>query len=279
MNLQALAPYLTYPDASTQASVRNTVAVAKLLGTHLHALALETDIPPVSNALSRVLMNLPEMIRQAEGLSARNGADLLAAAKAEAGKRGLEISSGVVKAQPAIIGETAAHHARYFDVALIGWNSGNQGVKGLAEAVLFGSGRPTVLIPDDQEPVQRFSRVAVAWDASRVAARAAADARILLERAEDISVITVTDEKPLEDANAGERFAESLRRSGLKASYSAVRAEDCPIAETLQRHAVELGAGLLVMGGYGHSRLRDFVLGGATQGVLSELRLPILLSH
>lgn len=279
MKLQAFAPYLTYPDASPQASVRNTVAVAKLLEADLHALALETDIPPVSSALSRVLMNVPEMIRQAEGLSAQNGADLLAAAKAKAEKSGLQFSSGVDKAQPAMIGKSAAHHARYFDMALIGWDSGNQGVKGLAEAVLFGSGRPMVLIPDDREPVRRFSRVAIAWDASRVAARAAADARMLIERADDISVITVTDEKPLEDADAGERLAESLRRAGLKASYSAVRAEDCPIAETLQRHAVELGADLLVMGGYGHSRLRDFVLGGATQGVLSELRLPILLSH
>ena len=279
MKLQAFAPYLTYPDASTEASVRNTVAAAKLLEADLHALALETDIPPVSSALSRVLMNVPEMIRQAEGLSARNGADLLTAARAEAEKSGLQFSSGAAKAQPTMIAETAAHHARYFDLALIGWSSGNQGVKGLAEAVLFGSGRPTVLIPDDREPVRRFGRVAIAWDASRVAARAAADARMLLERAEDLSIITVTDEKALEDVNAGDRLAESLRRGGAKASYSAVRAEDCPIAETLQRHAIELGADLLVMGGYGHSRLRDFVLGGATEGVLSELRLPILLSH
>ena len=56
-------------------------------------------------------------------------------------------------------------------------------------------------------------------------------------------------------------------------------AEDCPIAITLQEHALDLHSDLLVMGGYGHSRVRDFVLGGATQGVLDDLRLPVLMSH
>ena len=113
----------------------------------------------------------------------------------------------------------------------------------------------------------------------RVAARALADATRLIERAEEVHVITVTDEKPLADKAAGDRLADNLRQAGVKASFSPIRAEDGPIAETLQRHALDLNAQLLVMGGYGHSRLRDFVLGGATAGVLGDLRLPVLLSH
>ena len=79
--------------------------------------------------------------------------------------------------------------------------------------------------------------------------------------------------------DAGERLATSLRKHGLSAEALAIRAEDCEISATLQEHAIELGAALLVMGGYGHSRVRDFVLGGATEGVLSDLRLPVLFSH
>lgn len=278
MKLRVVAPLLTYPDASTPSWARTAAAISKLLDADLHALALEADIPSVSNALSRVLIDVPEMIRQAERLSARNGADLLAAARTEAEARGLGFAASVTRAQPALLGQAAAEQARYFDMALVGWSAGNPGTRLLAEAILFGSGRPTMLVPDDA-PVDRLGRLAIAWDGSRVAARAVADARMLLKSATEISVITVTDEKPLKHKDAGERLAESLRQAGLRARFSPARAGDRPVAETLQRHAAEGGADLLVMGGYGHSRLRDFVLGGATEGVLSDLRIPVLLSH
>ena len=70
-----------------------------------------------------------------------------------------------------------------------------------------------------------------------------------------------------------------MRSRGLPAEIAPIRTEDCPIAETLQQRAIERGAGLLVMGGYGHSRVRDFVLGGATQGILDDPLMPILISH
>lgn len=278
MKLRALVPLLTYPDPHTTAAVANAVTAAQLLEANLHALALEADIPPVANAFSRMLMNLPEMIRNAEKLSAGNAAKLLAAASGEAETRSLKLTTSVEKEQLALLGEAAARHARYFDMALVGWNAENPGIRALAEAVVFSSGRPTILLPD-QAPPASFGRVSIAWDGTRVAARAVSDARFVLERATEIKVVTVTDEKPIDEADAGERLAENLRQAGLQAVFSAVRAEDCPIAETLQRHAASLDSNLLVMGGYGHSRLRDFVLGGATEGVLSDLRMPVLLSH
>jgi nucleotide-binding universal stress UspA family protein len=278
MKLRALVPLLTYPDPHNKAAVINAASAAQLLEADLHALALEADIPPVANALSRMLMNLPEMIRNAERLSAGNGVELLAAARAEAETRNLKLTTSMEKEQVALLGEAAARHTRYFDVALVGWNADNPGIRALAEAVVFSSGRPTILLPD-QAPRASFGRVSIAWDGTRVAARAVSDARFVMDRATEITVVTVTDEKPIDDADAGERLAESLRQAGLKAVFSAVCAEDCPIAETLQRHAASLGSDLLVMGGYGHSRLRDFVLGGATEGVLSDLRMPVLLSH
>ena len=91
--------------------------------------------------------------------------------------------------------------------------------------------------------------------------------------------MTVTGEKPLKEQEAAERLAQGLRQRGLAAQASSIIAEDCPIATTIQRHAVGLQADLLVMGAFGHSRVRDFVLGGATKGVLDNLLLPVLLSH
>ncbi len=168
--------------------------------------------------------------------------------------------------------------ARYFDLSFVGWEANNATSRMTAEAVVFGSGRPTILLPELSEVVT-LDHVAIAWDGSRVAARAVADAGFLLRRVSRISVITVLDEKPLAENDAGERLAGMLRERGLNAQSVSINAQDCPIAETLQKAAIEKGAGLLVMGGYGHSRIRDFVLGGATEGVLSDLSMPILLSH
>ena len=232
----------------------------------------------MSNVLSRVLLDLPEKIHDALKLSAQNGAKLLTSARETAEAASVVVTTEVARGQVALLGDMAAEHARYFDMALVGWQAGNMGTRMVAEAVVFGAGRPTLLVPE-AKTVEKLDRIAIAWDGSRVAARAVADARPLLERAAAISIITVTDEKPLKEKNAGERLASSLRHGGLKAEFAAINAEDCPIAETLQLQAAAVGADLLVMGGYGHSRLRDFVLGGATEGVLDDLRLPVLLSH
>ncbi|MEP9386324.1 universal stress protein [Mesorhizobium sp. KR9-304] len=278
MKLQTFLPLVTYPDASSDAAIANAAAVSRLLSAELNVLALEVDIPEVSNALSRMLLDLPTMIREAEKLSAQQGSRLLALAKTKADGAAIVARTGAVACQLHLLGETAADHARYSDLALVGLEAENPGTRMVAEAVIFGSGRPTMLMPAGK-PVEKLDRIAIAWDGSRVAARAVADARHMLERASAVSVITVTDEKPLKDQDAGKRLAASLRQGGLKAEFSAILAEDCPIAETLQQHAIGTGADLLVMGGYGHSRLRDFVLGGATEGVLTDLRLPVLLSH
>ncbi len=191
---------------------------------------------------------------------------------------GVQTATEAIAAPLATLGEAAAARARYFDLSLVGWEAGNATSRMTAEAVVLGSGRPTILLPELFE-ISSFEHVAIAWDGSRVAARAVADARLFLQRASKLSVITVLDEKPLEEEDAGERLAGVLAARGLQAEAVPVKAQDCPIAETLQQTAIEKGAQLLVMGGYGHSRIRDFVLGGATEGILSDLLMPVLLSH
>ena len=121
-----------------------------------------------------------------------------------------------------------------------------------------------------------FGHVVIAWDGSRAAARAVADARPFLERASLVSVVTVTDEKQIAEQDGGETLARGLRERGLAVDACPVEAEDRPIAVTLQDHVLRTGADLLVMGGYGHSRIRDFVLGGATRGILDDLRVQRL---
>ncbi len=278
MNLQALLALVTYPDPVSPDVASNAVAVAAQLGAELHALAVNAEIPPVSNALSKFFLNTPEMIRQTNARSRRNGEDILRVVAEQAERAGVKLAMDRAQTSPLLLNDLAATRARYFDFVLVGWEAASESSHTLAEDVIFGSGRPTILLPETVEPAA-FDHVAIAWDGSRGAARAVADATPLLERASRISVLTVTDEKSLPEDNPGIRLASGLRERGLSAEPYSILGGGGGIAATLQENAIERGASLLVMGGYGHTRVRDFILGGATDGVLRDLRLPILVSH
>ncbi|MER9552140.1 universal stress protein [Mesorhizobium sp. M0322] len=278
MKLMASLSLATYPEANSAKIAANAVAVVKKIDAALHAVAIDVDIPDVSNALSNYLLDLPYKIQEAEATSRKRGKVLLEAINQEAERAGVTLTTQELTAPPALMGNVAAEHSRYFDICLVGWAPANQTARILAEAILFGSGRPTLLLPDSTD-VGVLGHVVIAWDGSRVAARAVADAWAFLERAATITVVTVTDEKPLPGQGIGERLALGLRTRGLVAEAASIQVGDSSVGTALQQHALKIGGNLLVMGGYGHSRVRDFVLGGATEGILADLRLPVLLSH
>jgi len=278
MTPQAFVPLVTYPDPNSEAVAEHAVAAAAWLGASLHACMFDADIPVPSSALSNVLMNVPQLVREAEATSKAHGERLLRQLTAAAAARGVSLSSSVDTGPVALLGERAAGHARYYDIALAGWENGNPTSSMAIEGLIFGAGRPVLILPEGGIS-QGLDNVAVAWDGTRTAARALGDALPFLQRASRITVMTVLGEKKLDEPNPGARLAAGLRERGFAAEALALEAEDCPVALTLQERAIAGGAGVLVMGGYGHSRLRDFVLGGATQGTLADLRLPVLMSH
>lgn len=143
---------------------------------------------------------------------------------------------------------------------------------------MFGAGLPVVLAHEGAAAA-RIDHLAVAWDGSRAAARALADALPLLAPGGRVTVLTVHNEKALPDGGLSERLAGALRQRGLQAVEKDLTSQGKPVTVALQEAAMAEGAGLLTMGGFGHSRLRDFILGGATKGVLADLRLSVLLSH
>jgi nucleotide-binding universal stress UspA family protein len=277
MRTLGFLPLLTYPDASSEKLVTNAIAVAKQLDLDLHAHCIYVDIPDVNSALSGILLNVPEMIREAEFKSRAAGKQLLEALRTAAAEAGVSVTTDEIYAPPSSIGECAVSQARYGDLSLMEWDAANSSTRLIVEEVLFSSGRPVMLLPSSMS-IDVIDHVMIAWDGSRVAARALADAAPFLLRAKRISIATVLDEKPL-DKNIGERLELALQRRGLTAEGLTLRVEGRAIGKALQAHALDSGAQLLVMGGFGHSRIRDFVLGGATADVLNDVRLPILLSH
>ncbi len=275
MKRRALTPLVTFPDSSPQGSAGSAAVLARLLEADLHALTLVAEIREVSNALSRMMLDVTAMTREAEKRS-KTAATLLLQAVGDAAKaQAVSMTSESVAAAPELFGEVAARHARYFDCSIVGWEPGNRAVCDLAEALMFGSGRPVFLLPGAAP--KTLDRIAIAWDGSAAAAGAVAAASSLIAGAREVTVLTAADDKPLEERAPGERMNEALRLSDVDAKFVEVKAMDEPIEATLQDAARDAGVDLMVMGAYGHSRMRDFVLGGATKGVLADLRLPLML--
>jgi nucleotide-binding universal stress UspA family protein len=179
--------------------------------------------------------------------------------------------------------EVATLHARYADLAVLGQYdpNGPDFGAGVVGAVLFGAGRPVLVVPY----AGRFSavgrRVLVAWNASREAARAVNDALPILEGAEAVTVLAVNPRRGI--GGHGEEpaadIALHLARHGVTATTEQRSTPEVGDAEALLNAAAEKGADLLVMGGYGHSRLREMALGGVTRTVLRSMTVPVLLSH
>lgn len=277
MKLQAFLPLVTYTDPNSESVATNAANVAALLGADLNVLAVNVSVPQVSSTLSRLMLDVPDMIRQAETTSRNHGDRLIEAVTAAAGKAKVAVRADKITESPPLLGATAAIAARFHDIALVGWEDDNQTSRATAESLVFGAGRPVLLLPSEID-IAAFDHIAIAWDGSRVAARAVADARPFLARASRVSVLSVVDEKPL-TTDDGEKLAASLQQAGVNAEAVTVKGGRKAIATTLQESARERGCGLLVMGGYGHSRIRDFVMGGATEGVLKALTMPVMLSH
>jgi nucleotide-binding universal stress UspA family protein len=150
-----------------------------------------------------------------------------------------------------------------------------------AESIIFGSGRPTLVIPQTRKRAGAFSldTVVVAWDFSRPASRAVADALPILEKAKRVCVVTVTNEKVIDTKRSGAELAKHLARHGVEPLLDTVDAAGRSIGDVLRSCLASRNADLLVMGAYGHSRVRDFILGGATKSMLAKPPLPIFLSH
>ncbi|HEX3860090.1 MAG TPA: universal stress protein [Stellaceae bacterium] len=147
--------------------------------------------------------------------------------------------------------------------------------------VVLAAGRPVLVVPYAGDFTTVGRRVIVAWNASRESARALHDAMPLLESAEAVTVIEVAPAAPLPGlsrATAAD-VAEALTRRGIAATAETETAGDISIDDLLLSRAADLSADLMVMGAYGHSRLREYVLGGVSQGIFRHMTVPVLMSH
>ncbi|MCK9918769.1 universal stress protein [Microbacteriaceae bacterium K1510] len=223
----------------------------------------------------------PEFIEAQRTESDKKARAAIERFNAAAKRSSLSSESRVVTASISSAAEQLGRITRRFDLAVVGQPDRETGMpeEVVDEGVLFESGRPVVFVPYIFKGPAKLDRVMVCWDGSRAATRAIADALPLMQKAKQVEVVIVATGRPKSDEVPGADLGQHLARHGLKVEVKRITSPDIDVPSTILSYAADSSADLIVMGGYGHSRLREFVLGGVTRGLLESMTVPVLMSH
>lgn len=269
-----LVDILLLVDAESAQAESYAVALAAASHAHLTAATFVYDLSSLlalsDASLALVATARAEAGRFADSIAARALARAREANVSAVGERILAGAGDLETAASALM--------RRFDLTIIEQPAPNGPSERatLISAALLGSGRPTLVVPFVQTDM-RMDRILVAWDGSGHAARALSDAMPWLQRAKAVEVVTVgSAAKTAPSADAG--LAAHLARRGIHAEIKSLSSAG-DVASTLLSYAFDRSSDLLVMGAYGHSRLRESMLGGATRSILDSMTLPVLMAH
>jgi nucleotide-binding universal stress UspA family protein len=254
------------------------VSVAAAFDAHLAGIAFLYDpIVPVSGA-GYIPAEVIETQERDNEAATKAALDRFTTASARAGVTAEPLT---LSASFAGVGEQFGRIARRFDLSIVGQaepeTSGVEEI--IAESALFESGRPLIIVPYIQRAPLKLDRVMLCWDGSRAATRAIGDAMPLLHRAGRVEVVIVANERGKKDEIEGADMGAHLARHGLNVEVNRTALGDIDVADVILSHAADAGSDFIVMGGYGHSRLREFVLGGVTRSIMRSMTAPVLMSH
>jgi nucleotide-binding universal stress UspA family protein len=276
----ALLALSSYPDVTPNFVVDQAVGLSALLGARISALMSMASVekePRLYSHYELLAVSFQEAIQKSNDAANK----LLAYFEQYAHEHGVYDGQLLQVTGLSPGSELVAQHARLRDLTfipvpeLIGLD------EMYIERVIFNSGRPTILLSAVDKPsrLPALETVVVAWDYSRSAARALGDSLPLLKLAKRVQVITVTSEKDLPKCLAKSDVERHLKTHGVGAQFENVDANFRQIGSVLHDYVLDSRADLLVMGAFGHSRIMEFILGGATHDILRRPPVPIFLSH
>ncbi|HKZ04772.1 MAG TPA: universal stress protein [Methylomirabilota bacterium] len=180
------------------------------------------------------------------------------------------------------LGIVATEQARYADLTVLpqGLDLGMApgGLGSLPADMALAAGRPVLVVPRYGKFPTVGTNVLVAWNGSREATRAVHDALPLLRIAEKVTVVSFDPEHP-ESSVPGGGIARHLTRHGVTVTATSLPGANIAVGDLLLSYAADHGVDLIVMGAYGHTRLRELVLGGATRALLQHMTVPVFMSH
>lgn len=268
----------SYPVPTSHNAIEYAVSIASTIGSHIAAIACETHVDVPGSLISSSLINIPAIIGEEARKSRVNADNLLRTFEDTAARQGVLFESIRERAFSSETPGLFTEYARLRDLAIVPLGEGDD--QSCLGAIIFGSGKPTLVVPEHSASQQfQLGTAVVAWDFSRTAARAVADAVPLLQRAKCARLVTISGEKPIDSRCSAEELAKNLARHGVEVVLDKVASKGASIGEALESYVRSFHADMLVMGAYGHTRLREFILGGATRSLLAKPPVPIFFSH
>jgi nucleotide-binding universal stress UspA family protein len=259
------------------ASLDFAFSLARMFDAHVTGMAFAYEVVPVAMLLDDVPPVWIEDFRKDAEKAAK---DAVARFQETARRAGIAVDARWMAATFAETAEIFGRMGRRFDLTVVRQAEPATSTPAplIIEAALFDTGRPALVIPYIQKGEIRLDRIMVCWDGSRSAARAASDALPLLQRAKMVELVTVAEQGKHNEL-AGADIAQHLARHGLAVEARQIVSQDARPVDVILSHAADSSADLLVMGGFGHSRLREFVLGGVTRSILESMTVPVLMAH
>lgn len=193
----------------------------------------------------------------------------------------ISYTTRVIAAMPADAGEIAGTLARLYDLTVVlqPERSNSSYDSMIPQTVLFNSGGPMLMVPYIHKGPLIARHVGIAWDGSRAAARVLRDAQPFLTAAETVTVIAVNEDPEDADHASSNQVVSHLARRGINAGIERLTADHGDVHTTILSTVADNSIGLLVMGGYGHSRFQEWMLGGVTRGMFDSTTVPVLMSH
>jgi nucleotide-binding universal stress UspA family protein len=255
------------------------ISVAEVFDTHLAGVAI-TYVPKFPGYVAPQLQ--PEILAKMIAESEKSAKAAVKRFEEAARRSGISAEHRLLKAIGGEAPLALSTLGRRFDLSVF-MQSDPNGVKndGMIETALFQSGRPIIVVPYIQKDGLRLDHLVCCWDGSRAAARAINDALPLLVRAKSVDLLIVLNEKTKNNRCEirGAEMAAHLARHEVKVEIDAIPAADIDVANAILSYVADNSATLIVMGGYGHARLRELILGGVTRDMLKSMTVPVYMSH
>ena len=274
-----LLPLVGEPDAAAIAAIDKCAAVAGDIGARVTAMAVETEVvvrPKVTISSDLENSAAAEAVR-----SVSSAHRLLQAFDAAANRFGVRNEQKLVRLATTDIPVHFAQAARLKDLSLVPVSAHDGLSEKIVEALIFESGRPILLCPDEfatELPVA-FDNAAIAWDHSAPAARAVADALPMIQAAANVRIFTATDEMTPTEQESGLALVNHLLEHGIKASFETAEIDGSSVGKVFEAYVKAKAIDLLVMGAYRHSRLNEVVWGGATKTVIGRPPCWVMMSR
>lgn len=270
----ALLPLVGRSSRSTMAALEKCVAMSRGLDLRVTALAIETEDTAPQGVAD--VLGATEIVQ-----TAPTAHGLLAAFGAAATRMSLRNEQRLERTAGAATMDLIARQARLRDIAIAIVRTADSHSEELVERLLFESGRPVLMCPEETSDslASSFDDVAIAWDHSAPAARAVGDALPLLRRAAKVRIVTATDEATAAQKASGEALERHLTEHRINAGFTTVAIDGRPDGKVFEEYVEDNGIDLLVMGGYRHSRLNELIWGGVTSTVINRPPCWVMLSH